>query len=446
MYDIFFISRSQDTSKWLELKQRFPYAKRALSISDAKKKSFTKMFWIVWDNISLLQSFDFSFVPDEWDRNYIHVFKNGDYYDGVVLIPKLASISSKEEEYRFFTNKKEIDIVASIPVQYEKYELSSYEEYLDVFEKSNTPMFYATFPDIEISKDFEFNFHVPQYERHLTFVFKNGNYYDGVCLFSTTNKVSKKEFDHRFFINKKEIDIVASIPKPFDIIFISYNETEADNNFNSLVQRFPRAKRVHGIKGIHNAHIAAAEMSSTEMFWVVDADAVIEPTFNFEFEQIPYYNRQARINLEQTVHVWRSRNPINDLEYGYGGVKLFPKTLTLAMDRNTPDMTTSISKNFKVMNEVSNITAFNTDPFSTWKSAFRECAKLAGNAIDRQNTEETILRLEKWCTVGIDRQYGDYAINGAIAGKKFAEDSSNDIKLINDFDWLYQQFEKSFLQ
>ena len=42
------------------------------------------------------------------------------------------------------------------------------------------------------------------------------------------------------------------------------------------------------------------------------------------------------------VHVWRSRNPINDLEYGYGGVKLFPRIATINVDVNKSDMTTSI--------------------------------------------------------------------------------------------------------
>jgi len=37
----------------------------------------------------------------------------------------------------------------------------------------------------------------------------------------------------------------------YDIIFISYNEPNADKNWLALKSRFPMAKRVHGIKGIH---------------------------------------------------------------------------------------------------------------------------------------------------------------------------------------------------
>ena len=48
-------------------------------------------------------------------------------------------------------------------------------------------------------------------------------------------------------------------------------------------------------------------------------------------------------------------------------------------------MTTSITlRILKIINEIANIKAFNTDPFNTWKSAFRECAKLS-----QQNNKET---------------------------------------------------------
>jgi len=52
----------------------------------------------------------------------------------------------------------------------------------------------------------------------------------------------------------------------YDIIFISYNEPQADENFARLKARFPYAQRVQGIKGIHQAHIAAAKKAFTKMF------------------------------------------------------------------------------------------------------------------------------------------------------------------------------------
>ena len=221
----------------------------------------------------------------------------------------------------------------------------------------------------------------------------------------------------------------------YDIIFISYNEPQADENFSRLKARFPYAQRVQGIKGIHQAHIAAARKAFTKMFWVVDADAQILDTFNFDHVVSEY-------DLEN-VHVWRSMNPINDLEYGYGGVKLLPKRLTQDMDISKPDMTTSISLLFKAMPEISNITAFNVDAFNTWKSAFRECVKLSSKTIDRQDDADTTYRLNVWCTKGIDRPFGKEAIEGAVQGKQYGlenKDNNEALKMINDFDWLRERF------
>ncbi len=221
----------------------------------------------------------------------------------------------------------------------------------------------------------------------------------------------------------------------YDIIFISYNEPQADENFARLKARFPYAQRVQGIKGIHQAHIAAAKKAFTKMFWVVDADAQILDTFNFDHVVSEY-------DLEN-VHVWRSRNPINDLEYGYGGVKLLPKSLTQNMDTSKPDMTTSISSLFKAMPEISNVTAFNVDAFNTWKSAFRECVKLASKTIDRQDDTDTNYRLNVWCTRGLDRPFGREAIEGAVQGKQYGlenKDNNESLKMINDFDWLRERF------
>ena len=344
MYDIIFLGNTGN--EWDALKLKYPNAQRLeknTAFKDICKRSFTKLFWIVWDDLVLDTTFNLNeYRTTEWDNQYVHVFKNGECFDGICLIPKSSTIS-------------------------------------------------------------------------------------------------QREFDNRFFVNnKKEINITASHPKPFDIIFISYNEENADENYKKLCQRFSHAKRVDGVKGIHQAHIAAAELAATDMFWVVDGDAQVLDTFNFD-HQVPS-------NEAEMVHVWRSINPINNLEYGYGGVKLLPKNLTMNMNVNNVDMTTSISKSFKAMSEVSNITAFNTDAFSTWRSAFRECVKLSSKTIDRHLEEETLQRLDIWCQDGSDKKYSQYAIDGARQGRAFGEKfkGTETLNKINDFDWLLNTFTEKY--
>lgn len=225
----------------------------------------------------------------------------------------------------------------------------------------------------------------------------------------------------------------------YDIIFISYHEPNAERNWQNLKQNFPAAKRIDGVNGVHEAHRVAAKKSLTKMFWVVDADAKIAPTFDFNIH--PAY-KEIR---DDTVYVWRSQNPVNGLVYGYGGVKLLPKKLTKTLESKNSDVTTSISAHFMPMPEISNITEFNTDAFSAWRSAFRECAKLASRNIDRQNDSETERRLDIWCNVGTNALFGIDTIKGAKAGREFGKtykDNPEVLNNINNFDWLYDEFQR----
>jgi len=227
------------------------------------------------------------------------------------------------------------------------------------------------------------------------------------------------------------------LPKQLDVVFISYNEPNAEENWRRVLKKSPKAFRINGIKGIVNAHKCAAELATTDMFYVVDGDAYLTDEWNFEF--------QPGIFDRDCVHVWRSRNPINGLEYGYGGVKLLPKQLTLDVDPMCVDMTTSISSKFKTMNKISNITVFNTDEFNTFRSSFRECAKLSSSILKRQLARESEKRLDIWCTISKDVPFGDWAIKGAIAGKDFGQKYKNNkenLTLINDIDWIKAEFLK----
>ena len=337
MYDIIFVG--EKTQHYTDLKDKFFGLKYAPDFDSAQKLAVTTMFWVIWDDLLVENNFDFSYAPEKWDQKVIHVFKNADKYNGICLYPKRVEVHPREAQYRFFADKK-------------------------------------------------------------------------------------------------EIDILASTPKPtYDVVFISYDEPNADVNYRRLLDKMPWAKRVHGVSGIHQAHIEAAKLCKSDMFYVVDGDAYINDNFDFQMT--------VSINEQNIVHVWRSQNPINRLTYGNGGVKLLPRKLTLNVDTESTDMTTSISVRFKAMPEVSNVSLFNTDPFSTWKSAFRECVKLSSKVIQGQNDKETEIRLNEWCTKGKNKSFGEYCIAGANAGKEYGQKwkgNATELKKINDFVWLKEKF------
>lgn len=309
---------------------------------------------------------------------------------------------------------------------------------LDIAQKCNSDYFYVIKSDTELDfPDFNFDFAPKEWDSKYVHVWNNSI---NVRLFSVDSVLANPTAYNDTSMTAGRIDIKNHLTRicaapVFDIVFISFDEACADENFVSLKNLYPRAKRVHGVAGICEAHKAAAKLAETDMFYVVDADAEVVPSFKFNYE--PHYLDR------QSVHVWHSLNPVNDLEYGYGAIKLFPTQLLRKYVGSPVDFTTTVSTHFKVIPEVSNVTRFNTDPFAAWRSGFRECAKLSAKLIPNQNNTETRHRLSVWCSTGSDRLFGEFAIAGSIAGAAFGAAHANQpdiVGLINDFKWLESQF------
>jgi hypothetical protein len=238
-------------------------------------------------------------------------------------------------------------------------------------------------------------------------------------------------------LGTKIVGNIGVVSKDFDVVFISYKEPNAEANWYRLLELFPNALRVKNVKGIFEAHKRAAEIATTDMFYVVDGDAEIVDSWKFDF--------RPNVFDMDCVHLWTSSNPINDLEYGYGGVKLFPRKLLLDATTWRVDLTTGLGK-LKFHDKVSNITGFNTDPFGTWRSAFRECAKLS-SSLQAEYNNETEERLNTWTTIGSNRQYGEYALHGAVLGKQYGADNFDNLealKLINNYEWMKNEFDKFY--
>ena len=105
-----------------------------------------------------------------------------------------------------------------------------------------------------------------------------------------------------------------------DIIYLSYDEPNAEQNYADLLTKVPWAKRVHGIHGSDAAHKACAELSTTDRFVTVDGDNTIRQEF---INQVLDFDEHT--DLEHSVISWCGRNSINGLLYGNGGLKCWPK-------------------------------------------------------------------------------------------------------------------------
>lgn len=380
--------------------------------------------------------FDISFSTTMINGSPLQAFRAG-FREGVKMLlnsgerPSDVSILNK-----WNLNRLKTWLSVGVDIEYGEYCILG--AHLGAYELLNTNWDYVQVRDFDFLNNY-FQTHINNLDREQVFslieVKKKilESILGPISVFSSIDSKFYKSLDNNQPRQRNDVHCHCNYTG-YDIVMITYDEKYAYENYMKLLARFPTAKRIHGVKGIHQAHIQAAKLSNTEMFWVVDGDSEIDSSFNFDF-MLP--------NTDEYVRVWRCKNPVNDLVYGYGGVKLLPKQSTMNMDVNKPDMTTGISNLFIPVQQLSNKTNFNVDEFSAFRAAFRECCKLSSKIIDRQKDEETNKRLNIWCTVGADRPYGEYVIKGAITGRKYGEENKGNIealKKINDFDWLREIF------
>jgi hypothetical protein len=225
-----------------------------------------------------------------------------------------------------------------------------------------------------------------------------------------------------------------------DIIFISYDEPNASKNWRKLKSNFIYVQHLHGINGIGNAHYEASKKSNTDFFYIVDGDTDVDDSFKFDYEPHEYDSRY--------VHIWQSRNPINGLIYGNGGVKMFHKSQFMKpLNPSYVDFSTSLTEGVKIIDEVIATTRFNSSPFNTWRSAFRESCKLMMTLKDSNYFDvETYDRLTTWCEVGNEKEkYSSICLQAAQAGRDFASDHNAPV-LINNYAFLKDHYDRQTTQ
>ena len=237
----------------------------------------------------------------------------------------------------------------------------------------------------------------------------------------------------------------------FDIIYLSYDEPNAEKNYADLLTKVPWAKRVHGVKGSDAAHKACANLSETERFVTVDGDNIVHP--EFLNQEIDFDENK---DLSKCVISWAGYNVINGLMYGNGGLKLWPKEYVLNMKthENAPADDPNAQVDFCwdaeyiQMNSCFSDVYNNATPFQAWRAGFREGVKMSLDRGVRVNPLEfdasihwkNMQRLLVWLNIGADVKNGLWAILGARHGCYKTNLSSWDYVNVRDFDHLQELF------
>lgn len=208
-----------------------------------------------------------------------------------------------------------------------------------------------------------------------------------------------------------------------DIIFLSYDEPNAEENWADLQRKIPWAKRVHGVEGSDAAHKACADLSETKHFVTVDGDTIVDPKF-----------MQVELDLDKLgvdddyQFSWCGKIDANGLMYGNGSLKMWTKEFVKNMKthENTDGSDdTQIEfcyfDNYYQLNENYSTSIITSTPHQAWRAGFREGVKMSldrGKPIDDINSLwwQNKHRLYIWQMVGCDIPNGIWSVYGARLG------------------------------
>ena len=243
--------------------------------------------------------------------------------------------------------------------------------------------------------------------------------------------VKKELYDYPYIstINKQFLS------KPLDIVFLSNGESGADENYEHLLKvtkGLPnRVVRVDGVNGRVAAYHAAAEASETPWMFTVFAKLRVNDKFDFTWQpdrlQIPKH------------YIFNATNPVNGLVYGHQAMIAYNKKITLANVGRGLDFT--LDDEHEVVEMNSGIAMYNTDEWSTWRTAFREALKLRADVSQASKD-----RLDAWLNVG-EGNYAQYSCEGARHAVEYYESVNGDLdklRLSYDWPWLKEYFNNKY--
>ena len=391
----------------------------------------TEYVWII-SSVCDYSRFDFTWHPDESQREMIHCFPSGDQKRGDTFLIHVQSF--KNQMYT-------LELL-------DWFNVINYVKDITTVERFDMPVHYYQTDDLisEIKK-YEFKTPYVMFNNQFTTQF-----YFQPCLWTEKDRVVTS-FTHSNSICAVPRDVKAHLrtqmydypyvedtndgfyaEKPLDIVYISNGEPDEDFYYRwlkSLLDTEWAERKIHWIKGVNGrtqAYQAAAQASTTPWFLTVFAKLKVDKDFDFRWQ--PDYFQQPK------HYIFHAKNPVNGLEYGHQAMIAYNKRLVL--ENNLPGLDFTLSQEHEVVPVLSGTAMFNQSEWMTWRTAFREVLKL-----QQFQTETPTIENKRRLNVWLTRAEGAFA-EYCLAGARDAVAYYNEVK--GDYDKLKLSYEWAWLQ
>ena len=270
----------------------------------------SRMFWVVDAHTTVMDTFDFTFKPSQFDMDTVHVWQHaGETRNSAVRLLPTATVFKNNKQIidNSFTKLKQVPQVASRdpvwPVV--KLEELTTKEITHVLKHAETNYVWTVEPGIELDSALVERSYVPEYyHKDAVHVWKNKGTdgYGGLRLwpsdFDTSNLTDKKvatcSIPGQFILDSE-----AGSQKQFPVYYLTNNDYD-----RSLVAVYKEL----------------AENTDTRMFWVVEPNVQVNDDFDFNF-------MPSQFDMD-VVHVWEHSGSTLT-----SGVKLIPTNIEFKHDK-----------------------------------------------------------------------------------------------------------------
>ena len=364
-------------------------------------------------------NFDFTWHPEQWQATMLHVFPSEGEKFGDTFFMHVPTFKYRTEKCQLlewydlnFTDitvpRRPLPVIwHDLDTHVEAIKTIDFKGPLAVYTTSNTPV---TVPTVPLWR-----------EKTKTIV--------PLSLGATSVVVPKAaipyiktqvyDYPHIDKTYKQGLD------EPLDIVFIDNGEPNAEENWQRLNLFTGNGQQIHrssGVNGRVAAYQAAANLSQTPWFFAVFAKLSVEPTFDWTWQPD---------RLQEPKHyIFNAVNPVNELIYGHQAMIAYNKKLVLENTAQGLDFT--LDQAHEVVPIVSGVANYASDPWTCWRTAFRECIKLRASLPNVENE----YRLEQWLTQ--DNTKDQWSIKGAKDAVEYYKEVKGDFtELKKSYDWAW---------
>jgi hypothetical protein len=381
-----------------------------------------EFIWIV-SSVCDYQDFDFSWHPETWQNHMLHVFASGDEKFGDTFFMHVPTFRSKISQFELL-DWYDLNFVSDIRVprrpipvvlhngdsQVDAVKTQTWAGPLALF----TTKDYVTDPIIT----------VPLWREKTRVIVPLSDGAGSVIVpKSAVSYIKTQLYDYPHIDRDRRMlkdDIL-------DVIFISNGEHGTEHHWNvltkSVLKHRNRVCRIEGVNGRVAAYQAAAQMSDTDWFFAAFAKLQVNEDFDWTWQ--PDRMQEAK------HYIFHAYNPVNHLVYGHQAMIAYNRRLVLENTGQGLDFT--LDQPHEVVPIVSGTAYYDNDPWTCWRTAFRECIKLRHSLPDVEND----YRLQQWLSVG-EGVNGHWSTTGADDAVKYYESVSGDFgEIKKSYEWAW---------